>query len=241
MIPFAAAAPFPWKRSAWAWRPTASDLNPVAVLITKALIEIPPKFAGMPPVNPEARKNMQKKIEGQDWPGASGLAEDVRYYGKWMRDEAEKRIGHLYPKAKLPDGSEATVIAWLWARTVKCPNPACGAMMPLASKFWLSTRKGKQAWVVPSVNNRDNHRMIMFEVKTGQGGPPDGTVNRRGACCIACGTPVGFDYIRAESRAKRLNSQLMAVVVEGKKNRDYLTPTPEHCQSAQGVVPILQT
>lgn len=235
--PFCGGGSIPLEAQRLGLEAHASDLNPVAVLITKALIEIPPKFAGMPPVNPEARKNMQKKIEGQDWPGASGLAEDVRYYGKWMRDEAEKRIGHLYPKANLPDGSEATVIAWLWTRTVKCPNPACGAMMPLASKFWLSTRNGKQAWVVPSVNNSNNQRMIRFEVKTGPGGPPDGTVNRRGARCIACGTPVGFDYIRAESRAKRLNSQLMAVVVEGKKNRDYLTPTPEHCQIAQEVVP----
>src|SRR5207237_7307157 len=124
----------------------ASDLNPVAVLITKALIEIPPKFAGQPPVNPEARK---KLVPGGSWPGATGLAEDVRYYGKWIRDEAEKRIGHLYPKVRVTEemaaerrdlkgllGQELTVIAWLWARTVKCPNPACGALMPLLRSFW---------------------------------------------------------------------------------------------------------
>jgi len=137
--PFCGGGSIPLEAQRLGLEAHGSDLNPVAVLITKALIEIPPKFAGQPPVNPEARQNMQKKIEGQDWPGASGLAEDVRYYGKWMRDEAEKRIGHLYPKAKLPDGSEATVIAWLWARTVKCPNPACGAMMPLVRSFALST------------------------------------------------------------------------------------------------------
>ena len=146
--PFCGGGSIPLEAQRLGLEAHGSDLNPVAVLITKALIEIPPKFAGMPPVNPEARKKMQKKIEGQDWPGASGLAEDVRYYGKWMRDEAEKRIGHLYPKAKLPDGSEATVIAWLWARTVKCPNPACGAMMPLAKSIWLSTKR-ERSWIEP--------------------------------------------------------------------------------------------
>jgi putative DNA methylase len=152
----------------------ASDLNPVAVLITKALIEIPPKFAGMPPVNPEARKKMQKKIQGQDWPGATGLAEDVRYYGKWMRDEAEKRIGHLYPKAKLPDGSEATVIAWLWARTVKCPNPACGAMMPLARSFTLSTKKGKEVCISPFVD--PIRKSVRFDVVYGAKDSEKGTI-----------------------------------------------------------------
>lgn len=219
--PFCGGGSIPLEAQRLGLEAHGSDLNPVAVLITKALIEIPPKFAGMPPVNPESRK--QKKL-GDRWPGASGLAEDVRYYGKWMRDEAEKRIGHLYPRAKLLDGSDATVIAWLWARTVKCPNPACGTMMPLASKFWLSTKKGKEAWVEPLIDNSSDDRIIKFEVKTGQGMPPEGTVNRRGARCIACGTPVGFDYIRAEWRAKRMESQLMAIVGEGKKGRTYLQP-----------------
>ena len=146
----------------------ASDLNPVAVLITKALIEIPPKFANMPPVNPKDRK----RGAGAEWKGAAGLAADVRYYGKWMRDEAEKRIGHLYPKVQLPKeygGGEATVIAWLWARTVKCPNPACGAQMPLVRSFWLSTKKGKEAWVEPIVDHE--HKTVRFEVRTGKGEP----------------------------------------------------------------------
>ncbi len=198
----------------------------MAVLITKALIEIPPKFAGMPPVNPEARKKSQMTLKGaKEWKGAEGLAEDVRYYGKWMRDEAEKRIGHLYPKAKLPDGREATVIAWLWARTVRCPNPACGAMMPLVRSFALSTKKGKEAWVEPIV---DSDRNIRFEVRSGKGQPPEGTVNRRGARCIACGTPVGFDYIRAEGKAKRMGAKLMAISAEAKKGRVYLPPNEQH-------------
>jgi len=223
--PFCGGGSIPLEAQRLGLEAHASDLNPVAVLITKALIEIPPKFAGMPPVNPEARKKMQKKIQGQDWPGASGLAEDVRYYGKWMRDEAEKRIGHLYPKAKLPDGSEATVIAWLWARTVKCPNPACGATMPLIRSFNLSTKKGKQAHMKPIVDDNLN---IGFEVRMDQGMVQEGTVNRRGAHCIACGVPVGFDYIRSEGRAKLMGSQLIAIVTEGKKGRNYLSPLTEH-------------
>jgi len=147
-----------------------SDLNPVAVLITKALIEIPPKFAGLPPVHPDT-KSMQL---ANTWRGAQGLAEDVRYYGNWMRDEAEKRIGHLYPKVRLPKeqgGGEATVIAWLWARTGTCPNPACGAQMPLVRAFALSTKKGRQAWLEPIVNPAA--KTVRFEVRTGQGKPAD--------------------------------------------------------------------
>lgn len=232
--PFCGGGSIPLEAQRLGLEAHASDLNPVAVLITKALIEIPPKFAGMPPVNPEARKEMQKKIQGQDWPGATGLADDVRYYGKWIRDEAEKRIGHLYSKAKLPDGSEATVIAWLWARTVKCPNPACGAMMPLVSKFELSTKKGKEAWVEPIVNSNQD---IRFEVRTGQGQPRDGTVNRRGARCIACGTPVGFDHIRAEGKAVGMGAQLMAIVAKGLRGRFYITPDSGHAALAEKIQP----
>lgn len=371
-----------------------SDLNPVAVLITKALIEIPPKFKDQPPINPEARKT--KDIN--QWRGAQGLAEDVRYYGKWMRDEAEKRIGHLYPKIVLPhpqplsceergattakpdeergekpkqkwevspelqkkmteiarklrreqtaseailwealrnrklegrkfrrqhpigkfvvdfycdaeglivevDGSihelpeqqeldkqrqalleslglrfvrlkakqvendlpsaldnirsafpliptfsqrekgdsslssqerarvrseEATVIAWLWARTVKCPNPACGCQMPLVSSFELSKKKGKEAWVEPIVDNSQSPPVIKFKVRTDEGKPIEGTVSRKGAICLACVTPTNLEFIRNEGKAGRLNSRLMAIVAEGNKRRIYLSPNEEH-------------
>ena len=126
-----------------------SDLNPVAVLIGKALVEIPPKFAGRPPVNPKSQAKLNR---GGRWncTGAQGLAEDVRYYGQWVRDEAERRIGHLYPKAMLPDGTQATVIAWLWARTVRSPDPSAkGAMVPLVSSLMLSTKEGKKSWIEP--------------------------------------------------------------------------------------------
>jgi len=190
------------------------------------LIEIPPKFAGRPPVHPEAKQSLM----GHDWHGAQGLAEDIRYYGKWMRDEAEKRIGHLYPKATLPKeygGGEATVIAWLWVRTVTCPNPACGTQMPLTSKWWLSKKKGKETWVEPHVDHSVVPPAIHFQVKTGNGKPQDGTVNRQGARCIACGTPVSFDYIRNEGKAGRIDAQLMAIVAEGQRGRMYLSPNEE--------------
>jgi putative DNA methylase len=150
--PFCGGGSIPLEAQRLGLRAYGSDLNPVAVLISKALVEIPPKFAGLPPVNPEAQAGLRC---GGTWNGkrAQGLAEDVRYYGSWMRDEAEKRVGHLYPGAILPDGTEATVIAWLWARTVRSPDPAArGAMVPLVSSFILSTKEGRKAWVEPMID-----------------------------------------------------------------------------------------
>ncbi len=210
----------------------ASDINPVAVMITKALIEIPPKFKDKPPINLEARK----KQNISEWRGAQGLAEDVRYYGKWVRDEAEKWIGHLYPKAQLPDGGEATVIAWLWARTVKCPNPACGCQMPLVRSFALSTKKGKETWVEPVIDRTQKTPKVEFVVQSGNGAP-DGTVDRKGATCIACETPVPLEYVRAEGRAKRMSAQLMVIVAEGNRGRIYLAPNAEHEQIAAKAEP----
>src|SRR5437588_1767830 len=163
--PFAGGGSIPLEAQRLGLEAHASDLNPVAVLINKALIEIPPKFANCPPVNPDAKKSLM----AGDWHGAQGLAEDIRYYGKWMRDEAEKRIGHLYPKLTLPKeygGGEATVIAWLWARTVRCPNPACGAQMPIVRSFYLSKMKGKEAWVEPNIDYSVTPPVIYFAVKT---------------------------------------------------------------------------
>jgi putative DNA methylase len=201
----------------------ASDLNPVAVLITKALIEIPPKFANMPPVHPDARRG----VGGTGaWQGAAGLAEDVRRYGVWMRDEAERQIGYLYPKVRLPQergGGEATVIAWLWARTVTCPNPVCGARMPLVRSFELSTKTGRETWMEPVVD--PSAKAVRFEVRAGHETPRGGTVGRQGARCLVCESPVPLDHIRAEGKAKRMGAQLMAIVAEGQRNRVYLSPT----------------
>ncbi|MEH2047968.1 DUF1156 domain-containing protein [Nostoc sp.] len=235
--PFCGGGSIPLEAQRLGLEAHGSDINPVAVLITKALIEIPPKFANQPPVNPESQK---KSLKTQKWFGAQGLAEDVRYYGQWMRDEAFKRIGHLYPKVNLPQeygGGEATVIAWLWARTVKCPNPACGAIMPLVRSFALSTKKGKEAWVEPIVDNTQQPRVLHFQVKTGKGKPPEGTVSRKGAVCVCCSTPVPLDYIRSEGKAEQMDAKLMAVVVEAKRGRVYLSPNQEYEEIATQAQP----
>lgn len=239
--PFAGGGSLPLEAQRLGLESYASDLNPVAVLINKAMIEIPPKFAARPPVNADAQE--QKARMDKSWKGAQGLAEDVRYYGKWMRDEAEKRIGHLYPKIEVtvemteerPDlrkyvGQKLTVIAWLWARTVKSPNPAFANVdVPLATTFMLSTKTGKEAYVKPVIKDGSYH----FTVKIGKpkdcDGAKNGTKLARGANfkCLMSSTPMEGDYIKAEGKAGRMGSRLMAVVAEGVRGRIYLSPTAE--------------
>ena len=241
--PFAGGGALPLEAQRLGLESYASDLNPVAVTINKAMIEIPPRFAGRAPVGPRLPGDKQGKL-AEDWSGAKGLAEDVRRYGAWMRAEAEKRIGHLYPKievtpemvAERPDlqpllGQKLTVIAWLWARTVKSPNPAFShAEVPLASTFVLSSKAGKagkEAYVEPVVEG-DGYR---FTVKVGT--PPesakDGTKLGRGANfqCLLSDTPIEPKHIYAEANAGRMGARLMAVVAEGVRGRVYLSPTPE--------------
>ncbi|MYH20764.1 MAG: DUF1156 domain-containing protein [Acidobacteria bacterium] len=249
--PFAGGGAIPLEAQRLGLEAHASDLNPVAVLINKAMIEIPPRFAGRPPVNPETRAH--KSVAGREWRGAAGLADDVRYYGKWMRDEAERRIGHLYPKARItpemvaerPDleryeGRELTVIAWLWARTVRSPNPVFSHVdVPLVSTFMLSTKKGKEAYVEPVVEG-DRYR---FEVRVGA--PPDraatkaGTKIGRGASfrCLVSGSPMSPRHIRGEFRAGRAGNRLMAVVLEGNRERVYLRADEEQERLARSATP----
>ena len=232
--PFAGGGSIPLEAQRLGLEAHANDLNPVAVLINKALIEIPPKFAGHSPVNPESRKKYLHK----EWKGAEGLAEDIRYYGNWMRDKAWERIGHLYPKVRLPreyGSGEATVIAWLWARTVICPNPACGAQMPLLSSFVLSTKQGKVTRVEPVADRTT--KSIHFEVRFGPGAPK-GTVNRLGAKCIVCGSSVTLEHVRAEGKVGRMGTQLMAIVAEGKAGRMYVPPSKEHSTIASQAKPV---
>ncbi|GGM39990.1 DUF1156 domain-containing protein [Dactylosporangium sucinum] len=221
--PFAGGGSIPLEAQRLGLEAHASDLNPVAVLINKALIEIPPKWAGRPPVfagSAESRLG--------DWPRATGLAEDVRQYGNWMRDEAEKRIGHLYPKAKLSDGSKANVIAWLWARTVTCPNPACRMTVPLVNSFTVSSRSARKVHVRPVVRSD----RIDFEVEYTSRPSVAGTVSRSGASCLSCGSTMPLSFVREEGRADRLGATLMAIVAAGKRERIYLPPTVEHIDAA---------
>lgn len=221
--PFCGGGSIPLEAQRLGLEAWGSDLNPVAVLITKALIEIPPKFAGKPPVNPQERL----KNEPAAWSGARGLAADVRSYGQWMRQRAEQRIGHLYPKVQLPaeqGGGEATVIAWLWARTVRCPNPACGAEMPLASKFSLSTKKGREVWVEPIVDPAA--KRVRFEVRRGGGKPPEGTKQRNKSRCLFCDERLDDRALREIAAREGLGCMPVAIVAEGKRGRIYLSTAP---------------
>lgn len=254
--PFAGGGAIPLEAQRLGLESYASDLNPVAVMINKAMIEIPPKFAGYAPVGPipDSDKSSKKKSTKdmlEDWSGAKGLAEDVRRYGHWMREEAFKRIGNLYPKVSVtkemvverPDlkayeGEELTVIAWLWARTVKSPNPAYSHVyVPLASSFILSSKKGNEAYVQPIINNDTYH----FEVKVGKipAGAKDGTKVGRGGNfkCLVSETPIPVKLIREQGQQGTFKQRLMAVVAEGKSGRVYLSPTKDIEDIAISAIP----
>ena len=239
--PFAGGGSIPLEAQRLGLKTFASDLNPVAVLINKALIEIPPKFCNLPPVNPEAdpigiKVGKGKKKQRVPWRGTSGLADDIRYYGAWMRKEALERIGHHYPKAELTDGSQATVIAWLWARTIPCPNPACGVRMPLKTTFQSSKKRGNEHWTKPVVDYEA--KRISFVVQNHSGGVPEnGTVDSNGAVCIVCKNAVPLSYVRETARAGNMGEQLTAIVAEGKRGRLYVSPTDEHIQTAMSAEP----
>jgi putative DNA methylase len=239
--PFAGGGALPLEAQRLGLETYASDLNPVPILINKAMIEIPPKFAGQAPVNPGVKQ--QYKITEETWVGIKGLIEDVAYYGGWMRDEAEKRIGSLYPKIEITDemigerpelsqyaGQHLTAVAWIWARTVKSPNPAFSNVeVPLASTFFLSTKPGKEAYIQPIIKDNSYY----FVVRNGK--PKDleackaGTSagKRAGFKCLMSSIPIPYEHIRAEGKAGRMGSRLMAVIAEGNRGRVYLSPSKE--------------
>ncbi len=232
--PFAGGGSIPLEAQRLGLESNASDLNPVAVLINKAQIEIPPRFRDRVPVFPGLAGSQIR-----DWSGGEGLAADVRAYGDWLRDEAERRIGHLYPPARLGDGTSSPVIACLWARTVTCPNPACGIAMPLVRSWWLGKKRGNEAYVVPEIvadGTVPAGQAVRFVLKHGRAGGPsaatDGTVGRNGARCVACETSVELAFVRAEGRAGRLGQQLMGVVAGGDRKRTYLAATEDQIVAA---------
>lgn len=248
--PFAGGGALPLEAQRLGLEAWASDLNPVAVLINKAMIEIPPKFAGQAPVNPDARKN---QLIAKTWKGAAGLAEDVRHYGQWMRLEAEKRIGHLYSKIQITDemickrpdlapyrDRELTVIAWLWARTVHSPNPAFAEVeVPLASTFMLSTKVGKEAYVEPVIEGKGYRFTVKMGKPKDENTAKNGTKLARGANfrCLMSNNPIESDYIYSEANAGRMGARLMAIVAEGDRGRVYLAPNGEHEAIAQKAIP----
>lgn len=222
--PFAGGGAIPLEAQRLGLEAHAHDLNPVSVMINKAMIEIPSRFTGRAPVNPESRR-----MGTEGWVRSHGLADDVRYYGEWMKQEAFKRVGHLYPKVKVPQvqgGGEATVIAWIWARTVKCSNPACGCNIPLANTFVLSKRKNNEAWAEPEIHDG----AISFIVHGGKcpTGKESNKTGRSGTFkCLNCGAVTLPDYIKAEALQNRMGAQIMAVVAEGRRGRIYVKPDEE--------------
>jgi putative DNA methylase len=226
--PFAGGGSIPLEAQRLGLEAHASDLNPVAVMINKAQIEIPPRFANQPPVNPRDREQMDSST---GWKGAAGLAADVRYYGEWMRERAWEKIGHLYP-----EHNGETVIAWLWARTVESPNPAVNAHVPLMRTFQLSKKKGKAFWARPVVNS--DNKSVQFEIVAGQSPKEsDGTISRGGGTCLITGVPITYEYLREQGQSGKIGTQLIAVVTEGHRQRNYHPVTEEHTRIASSAVP----
>jgi putative DNA methylase len=227
--PFAGGGAIPLEAQRLGLKVTASDLNPVAVMINKAMVEIPPKFAGLPPVNPESQK---LGLKGGQWTRAHGLAEDVAFYAEELKKLAFAKVGHLYPTVQIPaqEGSslDSPVLAWLWARTVKCPNPACEKEIPLTKSFVLTNKKDHKVFVQPVLKNGQ----IVYEIKEGQ--PTiEGTVNRNGAKCVVCQSPINFSHIREEGINGRLGSTLMAIVAKGSNGRVYLPPDNDNVKASE--------
>lgn len=232
--PFSGGGSIPLEAQRLGLRAFGSDLNPVAVLIGKSLVELPPKFADLPPINPDS---MGEAKHGQlrRWKGAQGMAADVRYYGQWMHEEAERRVAHLYPRIRMQDGTDATVVAWLWVRTVRSPDPAAqGTLVPLASTFMLSTKPGRKWWVEPAIDQNSPERWH-FEVRTGALEEEEekrlskGTKTGHGSnfACLLTGSSIDGDYIKGEGRAGRLGSRMLAIVVDVARRRFFVAPSPD--------------
>jgi putative DNA methylase len=229
--PFCGAGTIPLEALRMGLQARGSDLNPVAVLITKSITQLPHAFADLPPI-----RGQEGELSGTaQWVGSQGLGADIRWYGRWIRGEASRRLAKAYPTAEL-NGEPVTCLAWIWARTVTCPNPACRATMPLAQNFWLSRRKKSACWARPvPTTSKDG---VRFEVATAsEGSAPNGTVGRSGARCLLCSSPVNLEYIRAEARAGRMGSQMVAMVVDGPHGRTYLAPTDEQIVAAAAAQP----
>ena len=239
--PFCGGGSIPLEAQRLGLRARGSDLNPLPVLLSKSMIELPPKFHNQQPVNPNADPmgmftGTGRKKTRVPWKGTAGLADDIRYYGAWMREEAHKRIGHLYPDVQLPDGTSATVIAWLWARTIPCINPACGIQMPLMKTFQLSSKEGNRYWTKPIVNRETNTISWMVQKHT-EGVPKRGTVGRSGAYCFACGSSVKLSYVREQAKAGKMGQIMTAIIAEGYQRRLYISPTDQHIDASLSAEP----
>ena len=238
--PFCGGGSIPLEAQRLGLRAVGSDLNPVAVLITRALVELPPKFANRPPINPEANPlgmtvGKGKKEQRVPFRGAFGLADDIRYYGRRMREKAWERIGHLYPRVELANGQEAIVTVWMWARTIPCSNPACGINMPLVGTFRLQKNEPGH-WTRPTVDSE--LKTISWQVQNHDiGVPANGTASRSGANCIACGQPVRASYIKDQAKNGKMGLQMTAIIASANGERVYVTPTEADIKAAVSATP----
>lgn len=237
--PFCGGGSVPLEAQRLGLRSAGSDLNPVAVLLTKSMIELPAQFYGAEPVSGHhdtvSRRPRTNSLAKKKWHGYEGLANDVRFYGRKVREEVFKRIGHLYPEVKLESGEFATVVAWLWANTIPCSNPACGIDMPLIRNFQLSKKQGNAKWVKPNFDSPDTRVSFSIADKASPGASP--TVSRDGATCLACATPSTLEYVREQSSAGHLRQQLIAIAVESRNGRVYVNPTSAHEEIALQAIP----
>lgn len=229
--PFAGGGSIPIEAQRLGLLSSASDLNPLAVVLNKSLLEFPARFAGSRPVFPGLAENQFS------WTKTEGLAADISQYGKALRDLTSSQLGVHYPEISIGGSSTAKVIAWIWARTVQSPNPANPIMVPLVRSWWLSKKKGSEAYIVADVENGE----LKFRVNRDPNGPgsdEDGTIGRRGGFAVGDGTPISLDYVRNEGKAGRLGKVLMAMVVEGPSGRIYMAPSDEQAEAANVVRPI---
>ena len=226
--PFSGGGAIPLEAQRLGLKAHAHDLNPVAVTINKTMIDIPARFSNITPVNPQAHNNFA--ADGS-WDNIQGLIDDIRYYGEWIAQEAKAQVGHLYPSVELNQRGqkkEATVIAWLWARTVKCPNPACGLDVPLKKSFDLSRNKGNLCSLKPVVEDGT----VKYKIIRGKS-HKEGTINRKGAVCPFCGSVISFPLIREAGASGQIKHELIAIVAEGEGQRVYLEPTVEQVIAAR--------
>jgi putative DNA methylase len=223
--PFAGGGSIPIEAQRLGLESHASDLNPLAVVLNMGLIDLPSRFSGLPPVFPDSKDTKTS------WYKSEGLAADISFYGKQLRDRAYENIGHTYPKVRLSHGVDANVIAWIWARTVASPNPANPVHVPLVRSWWLSKKKGKETYISPIVENGK----ISYEIQHGLEGPSaddDGTFGRRGGIAVGDGTPFPLEYVKNEASEGRLGRTLIAMVVEGPGGRLYLPPDESQVAAA---------
>lgn len=238
MDPFAGGGSIPFEAQRLGLPAHSSDLNPIAVLVNKAMVEIPARFTGLPAVHPD--NSVNRIAFPKDFSGLKGLVEDLGYYGGWVQSQAEEKLKDLFPKVKLPSNygaGEATVVAWIWAHTIQCPNPACGAVMPLASKWQLSKKAGAETWVEPVIDRTVSPGKVRYTIARGKGKLPEGTVDRHGAKCLVCGNTVSLEHIRNEGMLGKITYEMIAIAAEGHRGRIYLEPDDGQVRVAMNVSP----